>query len=250
LATRSYTVDEIFDFTDQEGKQYLNYKASAGWAQSTLNRGVLANRGHAQSLVLDVSLPGSDLTFYKLSYRAQLFTGLTTRTALRWHGEIGYGNAYGSTHKLPFYEHYYAGGFGSVRGFKDDTLGPRSTPSSGTRPGTLPDPEQDHLPFGGNLLIQGGVEYLFPLPFIKDQRQLRSVLFWDVGNVFDTNCSSLQKRQSSACKVSLSNMASSVGLGVTWLTAMGPISFSVAAPIKKPTNSETQIFQFSLGQTF
>jgi len=251
IKTGRYTVDEIFDFTEKEGKKYLNYKASTGWANSTLNRGVLANRGHSQSLVLDVALPGSDLTFYKLNYRAQVFTGLTTRTALRWHGEVAYGDAYGSTHKLPFYEHYYAGGFGSVRGFKDDTLGPRSTPSTGTRPGTLPDPDQDRLPFGGNLMLQGGVEYLFPLPFIKDQRQLRTVLFWDVGNVFDTNCSSAQKQaRSSACKVSFSNMASSVGLGVTWITAMGPISFSVAAPIKKPDDSDTQVFQFSLGQTF
>jgi len=250
IKTGRYTVGEIFDFTDQEGRKYLNYKAQAGWSNSTLNRGVLANRGHSQSLVLDVALPGSDLTFYKLNYNAQLFTGLSARTALRWHGELGYGDAYGSTYKMPFYEHYYAGGFGSVRGFKDDTLGPRSTPSDGTRPGTLYDPDQDHLPFGGNLMIQGGVEYLFPLPFIKDQRQLRTSLFWDVGNVFDTDCSSAQKKSSPACKVNFSNMASSVGVGVTWITMMGPISFSVATPIKKPDDSETQIFQFSLGQTF
>ena len=94
----------------------------------------------------------------------------------------------GSTAGLPFYENYYAGGFNSVRGFKDSALGPRSTPSTGKNPGTIADPDQDPLPFGGNVLIQGGVEVLFPMPFVKDQRSLRTSVFWDVGNVFDTNC--------------------------------------------------------------
>ena len=99
---------------------------------------------------------------------------------------------------------------------------------------------------GGKLLIQGGVEVLFQMPFVKDQRSLRTSVFWDVGNVFDTNC----KGDTQDCDISFSNMASSVGLGVTWVTALGPLSFSLAMPIKKPNDAETQVFQFSLGQTF
>ena len=136
------------------------------------------------------------------------------------------------------------------RQFKDSSLGPRSTPSSGNKPGTLRDPDQDPLPFGGNVLVQGGVEMLFPLPFVKDQRSLRTALFWDVGNVFDTNCSSSQKRLSDSCDIDFSNLASSVGVGLTWITALGPLSFSLAMPIKKPDDADTQVFQFSLGQTF
>ena len=107
------------------------------------------------------------------------------------------------------------------------------------------------LPFGGNVLVQGGVELLFPMPFVKDQRSLRTVLFWDVGNVFDTHCSSAQKKRNEAgCGIKYDNLASSVGVGLTWVTALGPLSFSLGAPIKKPDNADTQIFQFSLGQTF
>jgi len=175
----------------------------------------------------------------------------TTSTALRFHTELGFGDAYGSTDELPFYEHYYAGGFNSVRGFEDSSLGPRSTPSRGVavtgNEGTEFDPDQDPLPFGGNVLIQGGAELLFPLPFVKDQRSLRTVLFWDVGNVYDTSCSS----SSPSCNnIDFGDLASSVGVGVTWVTAMGPLSFSLAAPIKKPEEADTQVFQFSLGQTF
>ena len=246
ISTGQYTVDEIFDFVNREGDKYLNFKASVGWSESTLNKGVLPTRGTSQSLVLETTIPGSDLQFYKLDYRAQLFQPLSDTYTMRLHTELGYGDGYGSTSGLPFYENYYAGGFNSVRGFKDSTLGPRSTPSSGKNPGTIADPDQDPLPFGGNVLIQGGVEVLFPMPFVKDQRSLRTSVFWDVGNVFDTNC----KGDTQDCDISFSNMASSVGLGVTWVTALGPLSFSLAMPIKKPNDAETQVFQFSLGQTF
>jgi outer membrane protein insertion porin family len=259
IKTGVYTVDEIFDFVEQEGDKYLNFKASAGWSESTLNKGVLATRGHSQSLVLETTTPGSDLSFFKLDYRGQLFQPLSDNYTMRLHTELGYGDGYGSTDGLPFYENYYAGGFNSVRGFKDSTLGPRSTPSRGQaitgNAGTQFDPDQDPLPFGGNVLIQGGVEVLFPLPFVKDQRSLRTSVFWDVGNVFDSSCSDTTNadgtKSNTKCNdISLSNMASSVGVGVTWVTALGPLSFALAMPVKKPDEAETQVFQFSLGQTF
>ena len=250
ISTGQYTVDEIFDFVNREGDKYLNFKASVGWSESTLNKGVLPTRGSSQSLVFETTIPGSDLQFYKLDYRAQLFQPLTDTYTMRLHTELGYGDGYGSTEGLPFYENYYAGGFNSVRGFKDSALGPRSTPSRGAgvtgNVGTIADPDQDPLPFGGNVLIQGGVEVLFPMPFVKDHRSLRTSVFWDVGNVFDTNC----KGDTKDCDIGFSNLASSVGVGVTWVTALGPLSFSLAMPIKKPDDADTQVFQFSLGQTF
>ncbi|MBS7663458.1 outer membrane protein assembly factor BamA [Pseudomonas lalucatii] len=247
INTGVFTVDEIFKFIDQEGERYLNFKASIGWSESTLNRGVLANRGHSQSLVFETTIPGSDLSFYKLDYRGQVFKPLSDTYTLRLHTQLGYGESYGSTSELPFYEHYYAGGFNSVRGFEDSSLGPRSTPSKGTNPGTQLDPDQDPLPFGGNVLVQGGVELLFPMPFVKDQRSLRTALFWDVGNVFDTNCGSTQ---TSCHGIDAGELASSVGVGLTWITALGPLSFSLAMPVVKPDDADTQVFQFSLGQTF
>lgn len=265
IDTGDYTVDEILDFLEEEGDSFLNLKGSIGWSESTLNRGVMANRGHSQSLVLETTIPGSDLSFFKLDYRGQLFKPVTDNYTLRFHTELGYGDSYGSTSDLPFYENYFAGGFNSVRGFEDSSLGPRSTPSVARDANGNPLPggegagpgvdgrytdDQDPLPFGGNVLIQGGVEMLFPLPFVKDQRSLRTALFWDVGNVYDTNCSKTQKENGSTCDLDFGELASSVGVGLTWITALGPLSFSLAAPIKKPDDADTQVFQFSLGQTF
>lgn len=259
IDTGRYTVDEIYDFLDKEGDNFTNFKASIGWSESTLNKGVLATRGHSQSLTLETTLPGSDLSFYKIDYRGQVFAPLTDNYTMRFHTELGYGDGYGSTERLPFYENYYAGGFNSVRGFKDSTLGPRSTPSvardgNGNQivgpdsKGRYTDPDQDPEAFGGNILITGGAELLFPLPFVKDQRQLRTVLFWDVGSTFDTDCPT--KTTTNCDGIKTDNLASSVGVGLTWITALGPLSFSLATPIKKPDNAETQVFQFSLGQTF
>ncbi|ELK4795561.1 outer membrane protein assembly factor BamA [Pseudomonas aeruginosa] len=258
IDTGRYTVDEIYDFLDKEGDNFTNFKASIGWSESTLNKGVLATRGHSQSLTLETTLPGSDLSFYKIDYRGQVFAPLTDNYTMRFHTELGYGDGYGSTERLPFYENYYAGGFNSVRGFKDSTLGPRSTPSRAYKDGKIipgpdergryTDPDQDPEAFGGNILITGGAELLFPLPFVKDQRQLRTVLFWDVGSTFDTDCPT--KTTTNCDGIKTDNLASSVGVGLTWITALGPLSFSLATPIKKPDNAETQVFQFSLGQTF
>src|SRR5690554_2528705 len=251
IQTGYYTVNEIFDFLEAEGDSYTNYKANIGWSQSALNRGILATRGHSQSLYLEATLPGSDLSFYKIDYRGQIFAPLGDRYALRFHTQLGYGDGFGDSEGLPFYEHYYAGGFNSVRGFDDSTLGPRGTPSDGSKPGTIRYPDPDPLPFGGNVLIQGGVELLFPLPFVKDQRSLRTTLFLDVGNVFDTNCSAAQKRRNDpGCDIDLGNLASSAGVSLTWITALGPLSFSLARPIDEPENADTQFFQFSLGQTY
>lgn len=240
----TYTVQEISNFLAAEGKNYSNIKGSVGWSQSTLNKGVFATRGYSQSLVGEVTLPGSDLSFYKLDYNAQIFAPLSKDYVFRFHSRLGYSDSFGTTSRLPFYEHYYGGGFGSVRGFQDNSLGPRSTPNSAN-------PDQSLQAFGGNVLVQGGTEFIFPMPFVKDQKSLRTVLFWDVGNVFETNCSAGQvQRKDQSCDISARNLASSVGVGLNWLTAIGPLSFSLGMPIKKPADSDTQIFQFSLGQTF
>lgn len=245
IGTGTYTVQEIHDFIAQEGSSFNTFKGSIGWSESTLNRGTFASRGYSQSLTGEITLPGSDLSFYRIDYNGQVFKPLWKKDyALRFHTHLGYADSFENTSKLPFYENYFAGGFSSVRGFRDNSMGPRSTPNAN-------DPNKSPQPFGGNVLVTGGAELLFPTPFIKDQRSLRTVLFWDAGSVFDTNCSAAQKKRGeSGCNLSLSDMGSTVGVGINWLTAMGPLSFSLGMPIKQPSNADTQVFQFSLGQSF
>ena len=258
IKTGRYTVLEIQDFLREEGDSHLTYRFNAGWSQSSLNRGVFPDRGSSQSLSLSVTLPGSDLQFYTLDYRGQRFFPLTRDLTLRLHTDLGIGRSFGNTNSLPFYEHYYAGGIGSVRGYRDNTLGPRSTPSNANDPrfpsGTLTDPDQDPLPFGGNVKITGGAEILFPLPFIADQRSLRTALFLDAGNVYDTYCDNkvlADGTANSGCgDLDLGELRYSVGVGLNWLTALGPLGFSLGTALNDKSGDETQFFQFTLGQTF
>ena len=246
----TYSADEIYDFIDREGKEFTNFKANLGWSESTLNKGILATRGYSQNLNLMVTVPGSDLSFYKIDYTGQTFLPVSASTSLRFHTKLGYGNGYGSTDGLPFYENYTAGGEGTVRGFESGTLGPRNTPATGTysSAGQAYYSDRDTEALGGNIMITGGVEYLFPMPFIKDNKSLRTSLFWDVGSVYSDKC---YLSTTTGCDgVDLSQMASSVGVGVTWYSPMGPLSVNLALPIRKPDDAETQVFQFSMGQTF
>ncbi|RLA56073.1 MAG: outer membrane protein assembly factor BamA [Gammaproteobacteria bacterium] len=274
-------------FLDENGDNFMNWTMTSSWSQSTLNRGRMATRGASQSVALEVSMPGvSDLEFYKLSYRAEVYypVPLLRTWSLRLRTELGYGDGYGDTSELPFYEHYFGGGFGSVRGFQSNTLGPRSSPAEQyvvSAPVTEIDEEGNPLerggpdgdefgyvavtnplddetkladsqlndsdPFGGNVLIEGGAELLFPLPFIKDQNKLRSAFFLDMGNVFDTNCRSSQKN---CYDVDLGELRYSVGVGVTWITGFGPMSFSLAKPLNSGDYDQEEAFQFTLGRGF
>ncbi|GAB5450675.1 MAG: outer membrane protein assembly factor BamA [Halioglobus sp.] len=264
-------------FIDENGDEYLNWTMTTSWTQSTLNRGRFATRGASQSVALEVSLPASDLEFYKLTYRGEIYfpVPLLETWSLRLRTELGYGDGYGDTTELPFYEHFFAGGFGSVRGYESNTLGPRSTPADeyqfnravtalnedGT-PAELSDDigylasgdklivqdvPDDPDPFGGNILMEGSAELIFPLPFVKNQNQLRSAFFFDWGNVFDDNC---RASQLNCFEVDLDELRYSVGVGLTWITGFGPMTFSLAKPLNTGDFDEDEVFQFTLGRGF
>ena len=134
---------------------------------------MFADRGSQQSLGLVLSVPGSDLEFYKVTYSGERYFPLTDIFTLKLRTELGYGNSYGDTASLPFYEHFYAGGFGSIRGFETSTLGPRSTPplDQNGNPiifNTRGNNGRYGEPFGGNLLLEFSAEVIFPLPFVED----------------------------------------------------------------------------------
>jgi len=253
----AFAAQEISDFIDKNGEEAYNFKLNLSWSKSTLNRGIFADRGSAQSLALEVAVPGSDRQFYKFNYTAERYFPITRNWTLRLRSEIGYGDGYGSTTQLPFYEHFFSGGFGSVRGFENSTLGPRSTPplDANGNPIFIRDPDGD--PLGGNLLVEGSAELIFPFPFVEDNRQFRPAFFLDVGNVFNTDCpdvvrlGELTVGPSESCfDFDVDALRYSVGFGVSWLTGLGPMTFSIAKAFQTEDFDEEESFQFELGRTF
>lgn len=283
LPLDALTIPTELGFLDENGDSYLNWTITSSWSSSTLNRGQLATRGAAQSVAFEVAMPGSDLEFYKLTYRGEVFYPITNNWIMHFRTELGYGDGYGNTTELPFYEHFFSGGFGSVRGFEVNTLGPRSTPPSvynAERPVTgidengLPtelggpdgrqfgyrlNPDTGKLdfdtfqqqrrppPFGGNVMIEGSAELLFPMPFLKDRSRVRSAFFIDVGNVFQTQCGA---EQLNCFDVDAAELRYSAGIGVTWLSGFGPLTFAIAKPLNAGPLDREEAFQFTLGQSF
>ena len=237
-----FPAQEISEFIEKNGNDSLNYKLNLAWQSSTLNRGLFPTAGRSQSLAFEASIPGSDLQFYKVVYTGQQYFTFLKNFTFRVRTELGYGDGYGGTDGLPFYEHFFAGGFGSVRGFENSTLGPRTTPAVDD---PFNEPEGD--PFGGNLLVEGSLELIFPLPFALESRQFRPVIFLDVGNVYNTSCPDVSVN---CFDFDLGELRYAAGIGVTWLTGLGPMTFSFAKTFNTQDIDELEGFQFELGRTF
>nr|WP_193091083.1 outer membrane protein assembly factor BamA [Halomonas colorata] len=247
IKTYNDTASEIRRYVDDEGKDAQSLKLTASWTRNNLNRGVMPTAGNYQRLSLETSAPGSDAEYYKLRARAQqLFPINNDETwALKFSGNLGYADTLGSNDPYPFYENFYSGGLGSVRGFTSNTLGQRTTPAvEGGRDRTM----------GGNVLVEGSAEVIFPMPFVENQRSVQPSIFFDAGNTFLSSCYDVleadQGRQQCSSGVDLGDLRYSVGVGLAWLTPVGPLTFSIAEPLNDESGDDTQFFQFSLGQTF
>lgn len=235
-----FPAQEISEFLANEGNKFNLFSITGTYAMSALNRGLLPSGGRSQNVSLEMTIPGSELEFYKLRYSGQIFFPLTRLFTLRLRTELGYGASYGGTSTYPFYKHFYSGGMGSIRGYEQNTLGPKSTPAE-------IDLFSEQDPIGGNVLLEGSAEILFPLPFVKDRRSMKSVFFIDGGNVFNTNCPAV----STLCEdVDFGKLRYSAGIAVTWITGFAPISFSLSVPLNDEPGDDTESFQFELGRTF
>jgi outer membrane protein insertion porin family len=235
-----FPAQEISHFLAQEGNVFDLFSITASYSMSALNRGMLPTGGRAQSFSMEFTIPGSELQYYRLNYNGQIFFPLTRMFTLRLRTDLGYGGTYGDTETFPFYKHFFAGGLGSVRGFEKNSLGPESTPSPR-------DPYGEIDPIGGNLLVEASAELLFPLPFVEDQRSIKSAFFFDMGNVYNTECQSF----SVTCEdLDFGDLRYAAGVSVTWITGFAPITFSLAVPINDKDDDDTETFQFELGRTF
>lgn len=278
-------VAEIADFLSDEN-EFGIFNLSTTWVWSTLNRGLFPTDGASQQVNFQLSFPGaSDLEFYKLSYTGQVFFPISDIWTLRFRTELGFGDGYGDTNELPFFQNFRSGGFGSVRGYRQNTLGPESAElvlnsDSGSIDAetdlAIPncdllniaafeaDPDGDGTeseyclidrdPFGGNALVEGSIELVFPTPFVKDKRSVRTAFFVDAGNVFDTDRNSFNvatgKFDGDSNDFDFGELRYSVGVGLTWMTAIAPLSFVIAQPFGNESGDSTKKYQFELGRVF
>lgn len=233
VKTVSDTSQEILDFIAAEGDQYNNFIASIRWTDNHLNRHIFPTKGYSQSASLEVSVPGSDLTYHKEQYRIRWYKPLDDKEgwvgSLR--GRLGYAGSLGDN-DFPFFKHYFSGGLNTVRGFDSNSLGPRDSKND---------------PFGGTFAVDGSAELIFPLPF-DDSNSMRGVVFFDAGNVFQTECPSNSPNCDNGIK--FDELRYSTGIGFSWLTPIGPISIALSKALNAESSDDERFFEFALGRTF
>lgn len=228
---------EVIAFTNKYGTNYKEWKTSAAWLYNSLNHRIFPTHGISHTLGGEVVIPGANLQYYKLTYDLAWFYPLTESE--RWifnvSSCVGFGNGYGKTPTLPFYRNYTAGGSRLVRGYKENSLGPK---------------DDKGLPFGGNTLLAGSVSLIFPTPFCPDSKSVRTALFFDAGQVYDTR---YRTRVSNGVTIhrNPTGLRYSVGGSVLWNSPFGPINLSLAMPLnaKKGVDSK-ELFAFSAGTQF
>ena len=222
-------------YVDDFGDSPKSVAATIGWSRDSRDNALAPTRGTYQRLSGEVTLPVMDLRYYRASYQLQHYWPMTRDLTLAFNGEIGYGDSWGGK-EYPFFKNFYAGGIGSVRGYENSSLGPKDNSSGG---------EGDSA--GGNASLNFSFEMLMPLP--GADRTLRWFTFFDGGWVWGDSYGQ-NGRVDDKMSISLSDLRYSVGVGVAWISPLGPLKFSIAAPINDKDGDDIERFQFQIGTGF
>ncbi|WP_295519060.1 outer membrane protein assembly factor BamA [Limnohabitans sp. Rim8] len=208
--------------------QLFGFKSTAfpltlGWARDGRDSALVPSKGSFQRFNADLSLAG-DVRYVRTSYQHQYYYPLSNKYTLALNADLGWGQGLnGQTY--PLFKNFYVGGLGSVRGFEQSTLGPASQTAG--------------IYIGGSKKIVLNAEFIVPFPGAGNDKTLRLFGFTDVGRAFGD-----------AERVSLSELRASAGIGLSWISPMGPLRFSYATPVHQQTGDKIQKLQFQIGTSF
>ncbi len=214
-------------YFEEFGDKNNSFPLTIGWARDSRDNLLSPTSGFYQRVNLELS-PAGDARYARANVQYQRFFPLSAnnRFSLMVNGEIGWGAGL-QGRNFPIFKNFYAGGLGSVRVFESNSLGPVDATGSYT---------------GGNLRVNLNSELYVPVPGAGNDKTFRLFGFVDAGNVWNT--------KSSAEKVSLDNMRVSAGIGLSWISPMGPLKLSYGTPVRKSPKDRIEKFQFQIGTAF
>jgi outer membrane protein insertion porin family len=225
LAPQRYT-----KWVSEYGLSASAFLGNVGWVRDTRNSALAPTTGRLQRVNFEATVPAGDLRFWRTNAVQQLYWPLSRDYTIALNGDVAYGAGFGGR-SYPLFKNYFAGGIGSVRGFYPSSLGPKDIEPlqvGGTR----------EVPIGGQLKVVGSAEFLFPLPGSGADRTIRTFLYTDVGNVFaDSN-------------IEFSELRAAAGVGLNWLSPLGPMKLSLGWPLRYAPTDRMQRFQFQVGAGF
>ncbi len=224
IGTTSGTPDDINNFIAENGDVFDNFHLNLGFTFDTRNRTVFATEGAINRFNLEVAVPGSDITYYKLGYAFEYFRPITDRYTFSTTIRVDNGQGYDEFVDIPFFKRYYAGGVRTLRGYSSGSLGPRDSLGNAS---------------GGDFRTLGTAEVIFPPPFVEEPGATRFSIFTDFGNVFEE-----------INTFDVDEFRGSYGVAFVWLSPVGPLTFSYAKPYNDQEGDKKQDFQFTIGSIF
>lgn len=281
--TNSQRVIDFFDLLGYDATvdsevNFDIFSVKLGYSINSLNRAVFPSKGSRHSYGVDIGTAIGDLEFYKATYDFDYYFPITNDGWIfSIRGGLAYGDGYGDTEDLPYFQNFYGGGSSSLRGFETNTIGPRDIqrfrttqsvpspiPGAGSTTIILPS-EYDRLylgrySVGGNARFLNSYELIFPTPFIEDTTNIRTSFFVDVGNVWDTKFDPSRFEGLNVDPNSIlpyipdysdyKDFRASYGISLQWLSPMAPLQFSLSRPLKSEPYDESKTFTFTIGKTF
>jgi len=211
------------EYMQQFGYTSNSLPFTIGWARDGRDSALVPTRGILQRFNSDLSASG-DARYVRTNYQIQQYTPLTKKYTLALNADLGWGQGL-SNRPYPLFKNYFVGGLGSVRGFQQSSLGPSDSTNS--------------LYLGGPKKIVLNAELMAPFPGAGNDRTLRLFAFTDVGRAFGENE-----------KINFNELRSSIGVGLSWISPMGPLRFSYALPMKRQVTDKIQRLQFQIGTSF
>jgi outer membrane protein insertion porin family len=213
-------------FTNQYGNSVNAIPLTVSWARNTTDNTLWPTSGANYSQSFTVTAPGVGAQYYKFLSTDAWYFPLSDSFTWKTNGELGFINAYGDNQQVPFYQNFIEGGPGSIRGYYIGSIGPKDTDGSS---------------LGGTRWAMLSNNLLFPLPGIKDTKSVRMSLFYDIGTLYGGTPFNLTPEQM---------VRASYGVGMLWVSPMGPIQVSYAIPMFNQPLDNIQSFQFTMGQMF
>ena len=223
VETDSTSPSIFLKYVSDFGNQTTSFPLTVGWQRDSRDSILTPSSGRYQRANLEVATFG-DLQYYRTTYQHQYYWPVTRSTTFAFNSEFDYGRGIGGK-AYPVFKNFYAGGIGTVRGYNGSSLGPRD--SSG-----------NHDPIGGTTRLFGNAELQLPFSGSTD-RSLRWFTFFDAGNVYATDQA-----------IKPLKLRSSVGVGISWISPLGPLKFSYGKPLREKPTDNVQRLQFQIGTGF
>lgn len=222
--------DPYKKYADKFGATSTALPLTLGWARDGRDSALVPSKGVYQRLNADLSFAG-DVRYFRSNYQYQQYFPLSKKYTLALNADLGWGKGLNGQ-EFPLFKNFYVGGLGSVRGFEQSTLGPKS---------------QDATPIylGGSKKFVLNAEFMMPFPGAGNDKTLRLYGFTDIGRAFGVDPTTGFEEN-----LSLSQLRASAGIGLSWISPMGPLRFSYATPIRKQTGDKIQKLQFQIGTSF